>query len=230
MEVNQHGERQVGSVEQAAVGAGMQDSRSLLPLDEGSISMIILDPNDRQSSEQIKLTQAADSESEITEAASTHGVAPDATNIRLNCRERCAQPDGERDDAATALLTVPPGASQKWIRRIEHCSTQIWALEFSGWAISFVSMMTIVIILSIYNGKALAQWPLGITINTVIATFGTISQTAMLVPVTESVSQLKWIWFTTKARRLSDFDVFDKASRGAEGSLKLLLNFRFLFR
>lgn len=68
---------------------------------------------------------------------------------------------------------------------------------------------------------ALPQWPFSITINSLISVFATISQMAMMMPVVECISQLKWLWFVRK-QKLADFDAFDEASRGPTGSLMLL--------
>lgn len=50
---------------------------------------------------------------------------------------------------------------------------------------------------------------------------------ALMKPVTECLSQLKWLWFTRK-RPLAEFAVFDNASRGGLDSLKLLIMCRGL--
>jgi hypothetical protein len=41
----------------------------------------------------------------------------------------------------------------------------------------------------------------------------------------EGISQSKWQWFR-KARQLSDMERFDSATRGAWGSVLLILGFR----
>ena len=43
----------------------------------------------------------------------------------------------------------------------------------------------------------------------------------MLVAVNESISQLKWLWFR-EPRMLQDIQVFDDASRGPTGAVKLM--------
>ncbi|KAF2792355.1 hypothetical protein K505DRAFT_210984, partial [Melanomma pulvis-pyrius CBS 109.77] len=48
------------------------------------------------------------------------------------------------------------------------------------------------------------------------------AQLALLVPVASCIGQLKWLWFKAKPRKTTDLERFDMASRGPEGSLKLL--------
>jgi hypothetical protein len=44
----------------------------------------------------------------------------------------------------------------------------------------------------------------------------------LILPISESIGQLKWAWFNGKSQNIIDFEIFDKASRGAWGSLLLL--------
>ncbi|KAF6787643.1 hypothetical protein CMUS01_16437 [Colletotrichum musicola] len=71
-----------------------------------------------------------------------------------------------------------------------------------------------------FNNKPLPQWPLGLTLNTAIALLATFARAAFIVPVSESLSQLKWLWYL-RARPLKDFQDFDAASRGVWGSVQL---------
>lgn len=80
--------------------------------------------------------------------------------------------------------------------------------------------------------RPLEDWRSGITINTVVSVLSTIGQTAILLPVTSSISQLKWIWYAKDietgheddrtGNRLSDMEDFDKASRGPIDCLLLV--------
>ncbi|KAF6831307.1 hypothetical protein CPLU01_06864 [Colletotrichum plurivorum] len=71
-----------------------------------------------------------------------------------------------------------------------------------------------------FNNKPLPQWPLGLTLNTAITLLATFARAAFIVPVSESLSQLKWLWYL-RARPLKDFQDFDAASRGVWGSVQL---------
>lgn len=97
-----------------------------------------------------------------------------------------------------------------------------WGWEVLAWVTSLISLIAIFGILLGFDHKPLPQWPHSITLNTVIAIFSQISATALSIPLSECVSQLKWLWFTRRNRPLYDFDTFDKASRGPWSSLVLI--------
>jgi Protein of unknown function (DUF3176) len=67
-------------------------------------------------------------------------------------------------------------------------------------------------------------WKSKISLNAIISVFATISKSALLVPVTACVSQLKWRHFEYNARALKEMDVFDRSSRGPLGALELLMS------
>ncbi|TPX21344.1 hypothetical protein DIZ76_015300 [Coccidioides immitis] len=211
--------------------ARQQRSSPLSP-DRESISISTLDTNDYQILQQSggarndESTEPSPIEAPAAECGSH--VEPKAPCMRPEATETGPQHCDEQDGATDALVSMNPERKrQKLIRKLKRLSTRTWAWEFFCWLVSFASMMAVIIVLREYNGKALPQWPLGITINAAISVFGTISQMAMLVPVTASVSQLKWMWFAKKPHRLSDFNAYDEASRGVEGSFKLLFHFHF---
>jgi hypothetical protein len=50
-----------------------------------------------------------------------------------------------------------------------------------------------------------------------------VASAALIVPVSEAIGQLKWTWFNgNESKEMIDFEIFDKASRGAWGSFLLL--------
>lgn len=71
------------------------------------------------------------------------------------------------------------------------------------------------------------RWNL--TLNAVVSILATTSKVSLLFMVSNSISQLKWVWFLhrgTDVRPLSDAQVFDDASRGLLGSLIMLSNMK----
>jgi len=46
----------------------------------------------------------------------------------------------------------------------------------------------------------------------------------MMVAVAAGISQQKWNWFSRRARVVKDLQVFDDASRGPWGSIKLVFS------
>jgi hypothetical protein len=61
----------------------------------------------------------------------------------------------------------------------------------------------------------------------VLAFLTSLTKALFLVPIIEGLGQLKWMWFLSpKYRPLSDLQVFDEATRGGLGGLRLLLSFK----
>ncbi|OQE91527.1 hypothetical protein PENNAL_c0009G01678 [Penicillium nalgiovense] len=135
-----------------------------------------------------------------------------------------------RASSATSLLDNPsPGEGERdseyarnsSISRGSRCSSppQNQVASSTGRedepAVCVVAMVAVLIN---RQGTTLAAWHLSIAPNTVISVLATVSKTCLLLPVTASISQLKWLHFN-RAHRLSDLDLYDNVSRGPLGAL-----------
>ncbi|CAI6323242.1 unnamed protein product [Periconia digitata] len=95
-----------------------------------------------------------------------------------------------------------------------------WIYEIVTLSIAATCMAAIVVILLDIHGKDLVGRSEGITAFTVLSK---ITSAALLLPTSEALGQLKWNWFHgNKSWEIWDFEIFDKASRGAWGSALLL--------
>jgi hypothetical protein len=104
--------------------------------------------------------------------------------------------------------------------------TDWWWWELFSWAVSFTCVVAIVGVLWYYDGKTQPEYLLnGITLNGYVSVFAAVSKAALILPVSEAIGQLKWIWFQEEAA-LWDFQLFDAASRGPWGAFMLLLRTR----
>lgn len=121
-----------------------------------------------------------------------------------------------------------PGNKRK---RLSRPKATRWMIELLSCFVSLISVGVIIIVLRNYNGKPLSDWKQAITLNSFLAIFATLAQAGLMLPISEAISQLKWIWFIQEERPLVEFQTFDEASRGAVGSIKLLatLRGRFVF-
>lgn len=137
---------------------------------------------------------------------STHSVGDAASQERRSLRPEKSHADGHASDQPT----VQPwkGAIFAWWQEL------LWCL------LSIVSVAALAAVLSYFDEKPLPAWPLGLTLNTVIALLATLARTAFIVPVSEGLSQLKWLWYRSN-RPLKHFQDFDAASRGLWGSVQL---------
>ena len=88
----------------------------------------------------------------------------------------------------------------------------------------------IVLILYLFQGRSLLDWPCPITINSLIAIFSTVMKAALSLPITASVSQAKWDWFHQEGgQALADLEMYDQASRGLWGAVRVLTEIRWRY-
>lgn len=98
-----------------------------------------------------------------------------------------------------------------------------WLFEILSCAASFVVLIVIIVLLRRYDQQPVPAWRHGVTLNTLLALLATLCKAAFAYPVLQGISQLKWNWFTKQQRPLIHFEAFDEASRGAVGSIRLLV-------
>lgn len=113
-------------------------------------------------------------------------------------------------------------ATGRWSR----LATDWWIWELFAMISSLISFVAIVLVLRLHEGRPVPDWPFSITISSMISIFATIMSATMLVPIAEGISQAKWHWFQ-QYHVLRDMDVYDQASRGPWGSLKMLWGIRW---
>ncbi|KAK8920784.1 hypothetical protein VCV18_008087 [Metarhizium anisopliae] len=102
----------------------------------------------------------------------------------------------------------------------------LWASEASWCLVASLLLGLLVFALLQFDGKAQPKWPLGLSLNTLIAFLSTICRCIMIHPIAEGLLQLKWNWFAGKGRPLRDIRLFDKASRSSWASIKLATRLR----
>ncbi|KAK3987180.1 hypothetical protein QBC44DRAFT_400961 [Cladorrhinum sp. PSN332] len=100
-----------------------------------------------------------------------------------------------------------------------------WMLEILCIIGGLAVFTTIIIVLALFDQKELPNWPLRISLNTVLAFLAIVAKAAFMMPVSAAISQTQWSWFS-RERPLYDFHLVDQASRGPLGSAKLALRVR----
>ncbi|KAI6371362.1 hypothetical protein MCOR25_003970 [Pyricularia grisea] len=98
-----------------------------------------------------------------------------------------------------------------------------WLPEVLWILLSIACLGIIAVILSRFDQESLREFSLPITLNTLVAFFITICHAALIFPVVQGLSQLKWNWFASQDRSLADFQAFDDARTGPFGAVKLLI-------
>lgn len=98
-----------------------------------------------------------------------------------------------------------------------------WYPEVAALTLSASCVVAIAVILDTFDGKPNLRMKWGLTLNAVISILATTSKVSLIFTISNSIGQLKWVWFLgKKPRSLRDVGVYDDASRGPLGSLMLL--------
>jgi hypothetical protein len=154
--------------------------------------------------------------------------APETQFDRNLSRER--SPGGERlaraEKGESVRRTSSPKrhADDKKQKDWKRGAVKPWRLEIMSWLLSALCMCTIAAVLYLFQDRPLPKhWIMGITLNTYISILSRAASAALMLPVSEALGQLKWSWFQGSSKKMSDFEMFDNASRGPWGSLVLLV-------
>ena len=83
-------------------------------------------------------------------------------------------------------------------------------------------MSVIIVILRIHDGQRFDSWKFYFSLNFVVSVLGSLARTSLIVAVSASLAQGKWIWFRKRSDTVNRFELIDSASRETWGSLKLL--------
>ena len=119
--------------------------------------------------------------------------------------------DNDTDHADVRIPVAQDESSEK-PRLHKKVVKASWFGELLAWLLAALSITIVAIMLMAFKDKKLSGWHSHITINTMINFLSQFAQTALLIPLASSISQLKWIHYQ-QTRPLSNFDDFDKASR-----------------
>jgi hypothetical protein len=96
-----------------------------------------------------------------------------------------------------------------------------WLYEIAALSFSAGCLVTLAVMLGIYDGRQTPRLPYNITLNALISVLSTAAKSSLLFAVAGTLGQIKWAWFT-ESRELSDMQTFDGATRGPWGALVLL--------
>ncbi|PQE31741.1 Carboxylic ester hydrolase protein [Rutstroemia sp. NJR-2017a WRK4] len=96
-----------------------------------------------------------------------------------------------------------------------------WFIEIISYVFCVISFGVVIVIIKVYNQQPIFNWH-GISLNTWVSVFTTISEALLMLTVSACLSQWNYISFSQRPRNLLQFDTVDNASRGPKGSLSLL--------
>ena len=115
-------------------------------------------------------------------------------------------------------------ASRSW-----KCTLRLWWQELFASVFSIACLVANIAVLRRLDGQAYTSWRVAnfdVTPNTLISVLSSFSKASFLMAIAGGLSQLKWMHFRERARRLTDMQAFDDASRGPLGAAKLVVGVR----
>lgn len=74
-----------------------------------------------------------------------------------------------------------------------------------------------------FDGQPLSNWPMAVTLNTLVGFIATFATVLVILAVTGALGQLKWNWFAAGPRVLGDMEIFESAGRTQWGVWYLLV-------
>lgn len=163
--------------------------------------------------------------SSVRSPSETNALGNDADEIR---------PDEEQQHLSPpkTIVNGPPLHAKTYQRSPYFRVLGWWTPEIIASAVSIASFASIVIVLLIYDRRAVAglSMPSGLTLNGIIALLATVGRVSLCAPVCSGLLQEMWLFFARESRRsvpksrLRDIELFFKASYGTLGSLEFLLH------
>jgi hypothetical protein len=138
-----------------------------------------------------------------------------------------SRPLSQRSSGDGAFEKCAPQLATKDLHPVssKQHALRLWWIELLSIIFSLLCLTSNVCVLATLNNKQYESWHIAgvdITPNTIISIIATFGKASLLLPVAEVVVHLKWLYFQARVQRLSDLQIFDDASRGPMGSLRLL--------
>ena len=128
--------------------------------------------------------------------------------------DRQSVPTTEHPSQHSSTLLLPKERNEKGYAKSSSSWLRTWRWELVASLFAIACLAANLAILLTIDGKPLRSWKVAhvsITPNTLISIFSTLAKSSMLLPVTEGIGQLKWIFFHRRAHKLSLVQTFDNA-------------------
>ena len=119
-----------------------------------------------------------------------------------------------------------PSRRESFIKSPKLSATGSWTFEIVSFLVGLTATAAIIGVLAHFDGRSLPAWPYDITLNALIALLATVANANMAIPLQSGLSQLKWVRFKAGRAPLTDMEIFDEASRGTWGAIKLIIKGR----
>jgi hypothetical protein len=126
------------------------------------------------------------------------------------------------DDGEVSHGTLYPSKQPLYSRIISSWRSMPWNVELLCWLSSLGLFILTSGVLKFLDHRPLPKLQVGITPNAMIGLLASFGQSFLMVPVSSSIGQLKWLRVLQK-RPMTTFQALDRASRGPSGSFLLLV-------
>ena len=106
-----------------------------------------------------------------------------------------------------------------------HIHRYTWWFEFLSLVTSAAAIVATFAILRLFDRKPIPHWATagsGLSLNSILSVFSTMSRASLLVPIDRSIGQLYWLAIARRGRRLAEAEMYNQASRGPHGAIRLL--------
>jgi len=104
-----------------------------------------------------------------------------------------------------------------------------WFLEIAAVVMSAVMFAGMVILLIYWDGKPFDEWNSAVSLNSIISVMSIAARLCLAYGISSCLGQGKWDLFERRPGPLSMFSVIDGASRGLNGSLRLIWRSKFRY-
>ena len=122
--------------------------------------------------------------------------------------------DNRKSDDSPVDVYVCASGLTRCPAHMGFATLEVIALTGSG-----ISLMAIIMLLMAHHDNVVLSWP--VSISSIVSIQDTIASLSMVFVVSDCVSQLKWIWFAQRVRKLRNLKTIDRASRGVSGAMIL---------
>ncbi|KAF2735264.1 hypothetical protein EJ04DRAFT_601070 [Polyplosphaeria fusca] len=112
------------------------------------------------------------------------------------------------------------------INNLDYLFKDTWYPEVLSIFTAWIALATLLFLLGYYFNTTPFTWH-SLTLNTWVSIFSTIMKSLLLFTVSACLSQWMYISFSQRKSRLLDFNMYDGASRGLNGSFGLLWGTKF---
>ena len=130
-----------------------------------------------------------------------------------------------RTDIITTTQRRPggsPGSSPIWARVLRLYSDS-WTFELLSMLVSVVLLVTLIIYLQKWDDRPIAAFNSNITLNTLTLVLSLCSKLFMMMPLSSSIGQLRWVR-AEQGTTLKSFYILDQASRGPLGAIRAMFS------